>query len=155
MADFAQDISNFQRYGTYIYKFDNVGNMIFDSSSADFSQVYLAFPLKNSFYNKSKVVTFYDPTFTEFVPTSTTTGSIAQLDTEVLQQQLVDAQQTNVQLQQKLDSVVSENAITGSAMNDLAVKQVILELRKFLGQGRVESDFSDTFPYTAIKKPTA
>ena len=56
MPNFAQDIQNFQRYGTYTYKFDNVGNMTFISSSEDFSQVYLAFPLQNIFYNKSRIV---------------------------------------------------------------------------------------------------
>ena len=31
MSDFQQDIQNFQRYGVYIYKFDEVGNLIFNN----------------------------------------------------------------------------------------------------------------------------
>lgn len=152
MAGFEQDIQNFQRYGTYTYKFDANGNLIFNSSSADFSQVYLALPLRNVAYNTVKLDAFYDPTFTEFIPSISSTEETASVDT--LQQQLDVAQQENVVLKDQLDTLTAESEPVGSAAETLATKQVILELRKALGQGRVDSDFSDTFPYTAIKKAT-
>ena len=70
MTDFSKDIQQFQRYGTYEYKFDNVGNLIFDSSSMDFSRVYLSLPIENVDYNNSKIESFFDTEFTEFVPAS-------------------------------------------------------------------------------------
>jgi len=64
---FEKDIDNFQRYGTYTYKYDEVGNVIFNSSSNDFSEVYLGLPILNFVYDDSKVLNFYNPTFTEFI----------------------------------------------------------------------------------------
>ena len=43
--------------------------------------------------------------------------------------------------------------MNGTVADQMASKQVILQLRKTVGQGRVDSDFSDTFPYTPISKP--
>jgi hypothetical protein len=151
MADFSQDIKNFQRFATYTYEFDNVGNMTFDSSSSDFSQVFLAFPLRNIFYNNPKINSFFDATFVEFVPQPVvqTTESV-----DNLQQQLDVVQQENVTLKTQLDSLISQNESSGSVADQMATKQVILELRKMLGQGRVDSDFSTDFPYTPIRKST-
>lgn len=155
MADFSTNIQKFQKEGIYEYKFDAVGNLYFNSSSADFSQVYLSLPLVNVVYNNNKIEQFYDPEFREFVPT---VGSAEPtLNAEVLQQQLSAIQQENVGLKEQLDGIIAQSsaAADASGPNQLAIKQVILELRKTLGQGRVDSDFSDTFPYTKIIKPTA
>jgi hypothetical protein len=148
MSDFSQDIQNFKRYGTYEYKFDSVGNLTFNSSSSDFRQAYLAFPLQNVFYNNSKVKTFYNVEFEEFVPQSVTSSAD---QAAALEEQLQVVQQENISLKSQLDAVIADNEDSGS-VDVMATKQVIFELRKALGQGRVESDFSDTFPYTAIKK---
>ena len=149
MSDFSQQIHNFQRYGTYTYKFDSVGNMTFNSSSANFEQVYLALPLSNVFYNNNKIKTFFNVQFEEFVPESLTSSVDT---TTALQEQLQNIQQENITLKTQLDSLVAQNEESGSAADQMAIKQVIFELRKALGEGRVESDFSDTFPYTAIRK---
>ena len=149
MAEFAQDIQNFQKYGTYTYRFDNVGNMIFDSSSVNFNQVYLAFPIQNVVYDNSKIKTMYDVEFQEFVPQEVTESAVTVGD---LQQQLDVVQQENITLKSQLDSVIAQNEASGSAADKMATKQVILELRKAVGQGRVETDFSEDFPYTPIRK---
>jgi hypothetical protein len=148
MSNFADDIQKFQRYGTYTYKFDSVGNLIFDNSSNDFSRVHLSLPLANSVYDGGKVAAFQSTVFEEFV-TEVVGPSV---NAEQLQQQLDVAKEENLTLKQQLDSMIamSENDSTGAG--DVATKQVILELRKSLGQGRVDSDFSEEFPYTPIKK---
>ena len=153
MSDFSLDIRNFQRYGTYTYTFDNVGNSIFDSSSVNFNQVYMAFPLQNVVYDNSKIKTMYVVDFQEFIPQTSTpiTSSVLIAD---LQQQIDVIQQENDTLKTQLDGVISQSDSSSSAADKLAVKQVILQLRKAVGQGRVDSDFSDTFPYTPIIKPT-
>jgi len=152
MADFSQDIQNFQRNGTYTYKFDDTGNLIFNSSSADFSQVYVAFPLVNITYNNSKLTSFYDPTFNEFIPTPISVVSTINVDD--LQQQINVIQDENDVLKTQLDTLIGQVDNNSNVANQQATKQVILELRKAVGEGRVDSDFSDTFPYTAIRKPT-
>ena len=75
---------------------------------------------------------------------------------EFLTQQLNLIQREKEGLQSQLDAIVAQNTklTEETGPNKLAIKQVILELRKALGQGRVESDFSDTFPYTPIIKPS-
>lgn len=150
MADFSQNIQDFQRYGEYTYKFDNVGNLTFDSSSSDFSRVYLAFPIRNFIYNNNKIQSFYDPTFTEFIPvvsTINTNPSIADVQTQVN-----ELQNENTSLKSQLDILTVQADANITPADQLATKQVILELRKLLGQGRVDSDFSMDFPYAPIRK---
>lgn len=153
MADFSTDIQKFQQAGTYTYEFDSVGNLYFNTASADFSQVYLSLPLNNVVYDNTKIEKFYDPEFREFSPN--TGSSEITSSVEALTQQLSIIQQENAGLQAQLDTVVAQSEATATATgpNQLAIQQVILELRKALGQGRVDSDFSATFPYTPIIKP--
>ena len=153
MADFSQDITQFQKDGTYVYKFDNSGNLYFNSSSADFSQVYLSLPLTNVVYNNAKIEKFYDPEFREFIPTTVVTASVATADE--LQAQLGVVQQENITLKSHLDNLISENETTSNASDSQAVKQIILELRIAMGQGRVAANFSDTFPYPPLIAPQA
>lgn len=153
MSDFSQQIHNFQRYGTYDYSFDSIGNMTFNSSSANFNQVFLAFPLQNVSYNNNKIQSFFNVNFEEFVPQEVASESSG---SEVLQTQLDAVQQENISLKSQLDDLIVFSQTSGSetASSNLATQQVILELRKALGQGRVDSDFSPDFPYTPILKPT-
>jgi len=153
MADFSQEIDQFQKDGTYTYKFDSAGNLYFNSSSADFSQVYLSLPLTNVIYNNAKIEKFYDPEFKEFTPTPTTTASAVTVNE--LQTQLGVVQQENVSLKSQLDNLIAENQVTSNASDSQAVKQIILDLRIALGQGRVASNFSDTFPYVPLTTPQA
>ena len=148
MADFTQEISDFQRYGTYTYQFDSSGNQIFNSSSADFSQVYLSLPLKNVVYNKARIEQFYDPQFEEFIPTTGSAPITSSMND--LQDQLNIIQSENLSLKSQLDDVIAQNASVSSASDSQVVKQVILELRKALGQGRIDANFSDTFPYAPL-----
>ena len=152
MANFDKDIENFQRYGTYIPKFDNAGNSMFDSSSVNFNRVYIAFPLQNVVYDNAKIQTMYAVDFQEFIPQTSSVALTASVND--LQQQLDVLQQANTTLSTQLDSVIAQNQQSGTAASTLAIQQVILQLRISLGQGRVVSDFSADFPYTPIVKPT-
>jgi hypothetical protein len=151
MADFSQDIRNFQKYGTYTYKFDDTGNLIFNSSSADFSQAYVSFPLFNIIYDNIKIASFYKLDFEEFIPTPTTITFATEIKN--IATELTSLQQENEALKTQLDTLTNQPNSSNIA-DQQATKQVILELRKTVGQGRVDSDFSDTFPYTAIRKST-
>ena len=148
MADFSTNISEFQKNGTYEYEFDDQGNLYFNSSSMDFSQVYLALSLTNVVYNELKVEHFYDPTFVEFTPAST--ASVVTVNVDDLQTQLGVIQQENITLKSQLDDVIAQNQVSSAAANSQAVQQVILELRIALGQGRVAANFSTTFPYAPL-----
>lgn len=150
MANFSEDIENFEEFGTYTYKYDETGNLTFNSSSEDFSRVYLSLPLTNFSYNKSKIDSFYNVNFEEFVPQS---GSVeATPDVGNLESQLFSVTRENMVLKEQLEAVIAVNETSGSVAEDMATREVILELRKALGQGRVDSDFIDEFPYTPKRK---
>jgi hypothetical protein len=152
MTDFSKDIQQFQRYGTYEYKFDNVGNLIFDSSSMDFSRVYLSLPIENVDYNNSKIESFFDTEFTEFVPASND-ENVSTIDNES-QVIITNLEEENVSLKNQLGILIDKSNVDDNDANKAAIKQVILELRILLGEGRVDSDFSEDFPYAAILKNT-
>lgn len=151
---FGQEINNFERYGTYTYKFDEAGNSVVNAKSDEFSQVYLAFTLGNFVYDNSKIESFYDPTFTEFIPASQIEQQKTEAEVLQMQEDLIAEKEKTATLTQQLDTLVAENESDSSAANDQATKQVIIELRKELGQGNVESDFSEEFPYTPVRKET-
>jgi hypothetical protein len=151
MSNFDQDIQNYKRYGTYTYRFDNVGNVTLNSSSSNFNQVYIAFPLQNAVYDKTKIEMMYNVNFEEFIPLNEVTSFV---DVDSLLQQINTIESENEILKNQLDSIVIQSETSTSA-DQLAAKQVILELRKSLGEGILDSDFSDTFPYTPIRKDVA
>lgn len=152
MNDFSKEIDNFKKLGNYVYMFDNNGNSIFNSNSENFNQVFISFPIKNINYIESKIKIIYNSEFEEFLPQPITdTTSIV----DSLKQQLNVVQEENITLNAKIDSIISQGVAGTTEADQLATKQVILELRKLIGQGRVDSDFSTSFPYTPIKKPTS
>jgi hypothetical protein len=148
MIDFSQQIANFTNYGTYDYIFDDVGNEILNPSSSTFQQVYFALPLGNCVYNESKILSFYDPNFTEFVPiTASVTGSI--FSQEVLDT-IASYQLRNSQLQDQLSALVASSEQSSGSASQQAVKNTIVNLRIQLGQGSSLSDFEDVYPYSPI-----
>ncbi len=150
---YKKQIDNFQRYGEYTYVFDEVGNVVFNSSSGDFSQVFLGLPLQNYVYDNTKIVSFYDPTFTEFIP-QTTTG-ITEEQIQDMQNELEAQKIQTDELTNQLEALIAANESNPTAAEKEATKRVILELRKALGEGRVDSDFSEDFPYTSLIKPSS
>jgi hypothetical protein len=153
MTDFNKQILEFEQYGTFTYKYDEVGNVVMNSSSVDFAQNYLAFPLDNFVYNNSKILGFYDPVFSEFIPTSQTEEQQVTIDVTALQDELDVEKAKNAALTDQLNSIIAESGNT-SGPDPSATQQVVLELRKQLGQGRVDSDFSVDFPYSPVIKQT-
>lgn len=147
MADFTIQITNFLKNGTFDYQFDSEGNVILNTSPSVFQQNYLSLPLKNINYNNGKLLSFYDPTFTEFV--APPTSSIDLTSTNVLDQiNALTAQ--NQELQDQLDQVIALNEISDSAANRQAVQSILIALRIQLGQGLTADDFQSTFPYLPI-----
>ena len=151
MADFSKQINEFHTLGTFDYVFGENDNVIINSSSADFSKNYLSIPLSMFVYDDSNISKFNDPTFVEFVSQPALSQSQVQATNDQVQQQLIDTQAENQSLKTQLDSLITQtNSAPTSATETLATKQVVIELRKQLGQGTKDSDFSDSFPYTPL-----
>jgi len=147
MTDFSQQIHDFQKNGIYIYQFDEGSNLTFNNSSADFHQHYVAIPLTNYAYNNTKIKSFYDLSFKEFVPTTVAAKTELVVSPEVSQ-----LTQENEELKTKLNQLVETSDANITESERLAIKQVILGLRIQLKQGVAERDFSTTFPYLPLTK---
>lgn len=147
MADFSQQVANFTNYGTYDYIFDDVGNEILNPSSSVFQQVYFALPLGNYNYNDSKILSFYNPAFTEFVPTTSTSSVSSSVFPQEAIDQINAITYQNVQLQSQLENLIASSEMDSGSADTQSVKNIIIGLRIQLGQGSTASDFQDTYPY--------
>lgn len=148
MADFKLQVANFEKYGTFNYKFDEAGNVILNPSSSIFQQFYISLPLNVVNYNDAKLTSFYDVTFSEFVsPTSgNATGS---LPTDVIDQ-INDLQARNAELQDRLDNLIVQSELDSSSANAQLVKDILVALRIQLDQGSSVLDFQTDFPYLPL-----
>jgi len=150
MTDFSQQIANFVNYGTYNYKLDEVGNEVLNPSSSVFQQVYFSLPLGNYVYSNSKILSFYDSQFTEFIPSiSTPIVESSSFSQEVIDK--IDAiTNENKQLQGQLDSLIKVSEMNSSSADIQAAKSIIVGLRIQLGEGTTTSDFQTVFPYFPV-----
>ena len=152
MTDFSQQIANFTTNGTYDYLFDSVGNEIVNPSSSVFQQVYFSIPLGNYTYNESRISSFYDSVFTEFIPAAPTSSASSSLSSfpQSAIDQINEMTYQNVQLQNQLQSLISTSNMNSGSADAQSIKNTIINLRIQLGQGSSVSDFEDTYPYLPI-----
>ena len=148
MTDFSQQIANFINYGTYDYKFDEVGNEVLNPSSSIFQQIYFSLTLGNYVYSNSKILSFYDPRFMEFIPITSTVESSS------FSQESIDKinaiTNENQQLQGQLNSLIQSSEMNTSSADIQSFRNVIVGLRIQLGQGTTTSDFQTIFPYFPV-----
>lgn len=149
MADFSQQIANFTNYGTYNYKFDEVGNEILNASSSVFQQVYFSLPISNVIYDDNRISAFYDTTFTEFVPAPPTSSAASVFPQEAIDEINAITYQ-NVQLQGQLDSLIASSTSDSSSADIQSIRNTIINLRTQLGQGVADSDFQTVYPYLPL-----
>lgn len=148
MAEFIKQINDFQSYGTYNYKFDEVGNQILNPSSSVFQQNYIALPTVNYVYDESKIVSFYNTTFQEFQPTQNTSSTV-NLPQEIIDQ-VNQLTQQNMVLQDQLDSMIADSEFVSTSADRQVIKDIIISLRIQLGQGTTTADFNTEIPYLPI-----
>lgn len=148
MSDFSKQINEFQRDGTYEYKFDEGGNLNFSEPTNIFEEKYVSIPLINYRYNNIKILSLYDLKFREFVPTTIDISVISNTTTD----RVNDLVTENEKLKEKLNvlTIISDANMTDAER--VAIKQIIIELRVQLKQGIAERDFSTTFPYLPLTK---
>ena len=152
MTDFSQQISDFTKGGVYDYLFDSVGNEIVNPSSSVFQQVYFSIPLGNYDYNESRINSFYDSTFTEFIPTiptSSLSSSVSAFPQDAIDQ-INSITYQNAQLQTQLQNLISTSNMNSGSADAQSIQNTIIALRIQLGQGSVTSNFEDTYPYLPI-----
>ena len=145
--DFSSKINQFQTVGTYDYKFDEVGNVIVNSSSTTFQYNYLCLPLMDVVYDPKSIESYYNVQFEEFLPSVETTNEIIEKSPDV--EELENVKAENEELKTRLDSLILASENNSTEAEKQAVKNVNLELLKALKEGVENRDFSEEFPYTA------
>lgn len=146
--DFSSKINQFQTIGTYDYKFDEVGNVIVNSSSTTFQYNYLCLPLMDVVYDPKSIKSYYNIQFEEFLPTTETTNEIIN-QPSIVMEELENVKAENKELKTRLNNLVSASENNSTEAEKQATKNVILELRKALKEGIEDRDFFEEFPYTA------
>ena len=146
--EFTSQINKFQTAGLYNYKFDEAGNVISNSASADFSYHYLSLPLLNSVYDNKAIASYYDINFSEFVIPPTKPDATISINSETTRQSNQQLVVENEQLKTKINDLVILSESDSSVAKNDAIKRVILDLRISLKEGKEDRDFSDSFPYT-------
>lgn len=162
MTSIDLQVSNFEKSGKFDYQFDDHGNVIISNVSDNFYNHYLAVPLTIINYDNEKVNEFIDVNFSEFIisnPSDIIMNGMNNKDGELIldstmQTELNNAinnvMEENKSLKSQLDTILQRVNDQITDAEKLAVKQVILELRKKLGEGASDEDFLEEFPYTPI-----
>jgi len=148
MTNFSKEIDIFEKYGTYDYKFDVGGNLVFKKNSIYFNEHYISIPLIDYIYDDTKINSFYDTEFSEFIPETNSTEIFS--ENQVFSNQNLEIE--NRELKNRLDLLTEKVDENITESERLAIKQVIIELRIALKQGVSERDFSTIFPYLPITK---
>jgi len=146
--EFSSQIDQFQTAGAYDYKFDEVGNVIANSSSAIFQYNYLCLPLMDVVYDPKSIESYYNVEFEEFLPAEETIDE-TETQPSIFTEELENVKAENEELKTKLDDLVLASEESSTEAERQATKDVIIELRKALKQGVEDKDFSEEFPYTA------
>lgn len=141
MKSFDTELKQFSIDGIFNNNLDDAGNINLSIDPVDINQRYIEFGLKNYLYNNDQIKMLYDVDIKEFaIPT--TTVVVNTTDTTVTQ-----LTQENEILRNQLNAVIAaDNQNSASAVVD-ASKDIIINLRIKLNEGKSSDDFSDAFPY--------
>lgn len=141
MKSFNTELKQFSIDGIFNNNLDDAGNINLNIDPVEINQKYIKFELRNYLYNNEQIKMLYDVDIKEFAkPTSTIVVSTT--DTTVNQ-----LAQENEILRNQLNAVIAaDNQNSASAVVD-ASKNVIINLRIKLNEGKTSDDFSDEFPY--------
>lgn len=141
MKSFDKEINQFLIDGTFNNNLDDAGNINLSIDPIDVNQQYIEFGLQNYLYKNDQIAMLYDVEIKEFaIPTPIVTVSNIDSTTSQLIQE-------NEILRNQLNAVIAaDNQNSASAVID-ASKDVIINLRIKLNEGKTTDDFSDSFPY--------
>lgn len=139
---FSGEIQSFRNLGTYSSSYNSLGTLKSNLSSSIFSENFLSITVEIEDFSDQKILALYSPEFEEFVEPKnssipSTTDIQSKLDEEIKK------------YESKLED--SQNKLSELTSESMATKSVIISLRIQLGQGSVESDFSNSFPYAPKK----
>lgn len=141
MKSFDKELNQFLIDGTFNNNLDDVGNINLSIDPIDINQRYIKFGLQNYLYNNEQIAMLYDVEIKEFsIPTTVVSVTKPGDTTSQLAQE-------NESLRNQLNAIIAaDNQNSASAVID-ASKDVIINLRIKLNEGKTSDDFSDAFPY--------
>lgn len=140
--------------GSISSKYDENGNLMISSNETELSSSVISVNLYSPRFSSDYISKISDTNFSEFFSTSNSTeGTSSNLSSEsnpLYQNQL----EVNKELQSKINELELKLNDPEKISDQLTIKDTIIQLRIQNGEGTVESDFHDEFPYTAIQDLT-
>jgi hypothetical protein len=138
MNTFTSDIQKFITQGEFTNNFDESSNIVLLNNPVRSNQRYMSYELTRVYYDDVKITELYNLSTIDLV----STGASSTVEEEL--------RSTNSKLKEELESLIQSNE-SSSVMSDLAgSKDVIIDLRIKLSEGKSISDFSPEFPYPPL-----
>lgn len=146
MNTFAGEIDSFLLDVKFDNNIDSFGNVNISTSPKIISERYVAYKLKNSKYDSSKIESLYDVSIKNF-NVSIQSETKSEISSDVYDKLVFD----NSELTVKLNNLIEEKDANSTSSDLIASRDLIVNLRIQLGEGTKETEFSDKFPYSLIK----
>jgi hypothetical protein len=147
MNSFDAEINTFLVEGTFTNNLDNVGNINLFTEPVVANQRYVAVPILNYVYKNDQIESLYDVTITEFeIPSKSLNNNTLISNKETIDQ----LSSENASLKDQLNAVIAASTPQFTDADVSAAKDIIIQLRIQLGEGKFVSDFSDEFPYLKL-----
>jgi ABC-type uncharacterized transport system ATPase subunit len=145
---FSKDVKSFIGGTPYSYSFNSVGNLFFTEPTEKFNQTFLKIDTFQYEYNTEKFKKMNNIDFEDFKSENSSENS--QLTpSNVVQSDSIDELNRKVE---ELSTLLSSSMVDSDRLSELesdfsSNKSIIIDLRISAGQGKIESDFEDKFPY--------
>jgi hypothetical protein len=144
MNKFESNIKMFLTKNQFDNNFDDFGNIDLNSNPANVNEKYMKIKISNYEYDDEKIKNLYD---TEFKSFNVTTKQTVGQSFEDLKTSYDAAVTKNSELQKNLSDLLSTSESNDANADIQAQKDLIINLRIQLGQGKIAADFGDDFPY--------
>ena len=147
MNQITSSVNSFLTENQFENNFDGYGNIVLAVSASFDNQTYIAMSLMQYEYDASVIESLYDTTIA--AATIENKQEIFAVN-QNLQNSYESAIAENVALKESLNNLVASVDASPIPAEALAQKDLIINLRIQLGQGKVPADFSPQFPYQAL-----
>jgi hypothetical protein len=147
MNDLQTYINTFLVTRQFDNNLDDMGNVNLNSSGSSANQIFIAFDLTNNNYDTTKIENLYDVNITTV--NTQNNNEIVAINQE-MQTSYNNAIAENQALRDSLADLVNVVEANPSQAESMAQKDLIINLRIQLGQGKTAADFSSDFPYQAL-----
>lgn len=138
MNTFTSDIQKFITQGEFTNNLDESANILLLNNPVKSNQKYMSYGLARVYYDSAKITELYNLSSVDLKESD---------KNSTIEEEL---RLSNSRLKEELESLI-QSSESSSVLSDLAgAKDVIIDLRIKLSEGKSISDFSPEFPYPPL-----